>query len=290
MKFIHLTDTHLVAPGRELHGLDPARRLETCAARIAARHADAAFCVLTGDFAEALKIAVQAACDIAGIDSKPIFDFFNRAASQLTKILKSPGKFINNLMTAVGMGIRKQSGANTVAVVDAVYERLERLRPQFPPGIDYGSGMDFTKPIREAVDETLFALTLGALLATLTVLVFLRRWRPTLIVGVAIPISLITTFGVMWMLDYTLNTMTLLAMALAVGVVIDDAIVVLENIERHREEGAGAREAASRGTAEIEYVSAAEADVVMQLAVEDDSIWVVGDGRTAIAARWVESA
>ena len=87
------------------------------------------------------------------------------------------------------------------------------------------------------------------MLATLTVLVFLRRTRPTLIVAAAIPISLIATFGVMWLLGYTLNTMTLLAMTLAVGVVIDDAIVVLENIERHREEGEEPREAASRARA-----------------------------------------
>ena len=75
------------------------------------------------------------------------------------------------------------------------------------------------------------------MLAVLTVFVFLRRSRPTLIVALAIPVSLIATFGFMWMLDYTLNTMTLLGMTLAVGVVIDDAIVVLENIERHREGG-----------------------------------------------------
>ena len=157
----------------------------------------------------------------------------------------------------VGIGIRKQSGANTVAVVDAVYDRIEELAPDFPSDFTYKRGADFSKPIREAVDETLFALVFGALLATLTVLVFLRRWRPTLIVGLAIPISLIGTFGAMWIFGYTLNTMTLLAMALAVGVVIDDAIVVLENIERRREEGEGPVEAASRGTAQIAFAATA---------------------------------
>ncbi|MGI9592354.1 MAG: efflux RND transporter permease subunit [Myxococcota bacterium] len=157
----------------------------------------------------------------------------------------------------VGIGIRKQSGANTVAVVDAVYDRVEQMAPEFPADFTYKRGADFSKPIREAVDETLFALVFGATLATLTVLVFLRRWRPTLVVGLAIPISLIATFGVMWLFDYTLNTMTLLAMALAVGVVIDDAIVVLENIERRREEGEEPLEAASRGTAQIAFAATA---------------------------------
>ncbi len=118
-------------------------------------------------------------------------------------------------------------------------------------------GMKQSELIREAVDETIFALVFGALLATLTVFVFLRRTRPTLIVAVAIPVSLVATFGVMWILDFTLNTMTLLAMALAVGVVIDDAIIVLENIERLREQGLDAFEAASKGTRQITFAATA---------------------------------
>jgi HAE1 family hydrophobic/amphiphilic exporter-1 len=118
---------------------------------------------------------------------------------------------------ALGIGIRKQSGANTVAVVDDVYERIDRLRPELPTGFDFKekeSAADFSKSIRESVKETQFALIFGALLATLTVLFFLRRYRPTLIVAAAIPISLVSTFGVMWLLGFTLNTMTLLAMTL----------------------------------------------------------------------------
>jgi len=160
----------------------------------------------------------------------------------------------------VAVGIRKQSGANTVAVVDEVFKRLDQLRDELPTGYtlkENSGAADFSRPIRESVDETIFALWFGALLAVLTVLVFLRRTRPTLIVGAAIPISLITTFGFMWMFGYTLNTMTLLALALAVGVVIDDAIVVLENIERHREAGEEPRAAASRGTSEIAFAATA---------------------------------
>jgi HAE1 family hydrophobic/amphiphilic exporter-1 len=163
-------------------------------------------------------------------------------------------------VSTVGVGIRKQSGANTVAVVDYVFQKVDEMRPRLPIGFSFKEGegaADFSKPIREAVDETLFALWFGALLATLTVFVFLRRTRPTLIVAVAIPISLVATFGVMWLFDFTLNTMTLLALALSVGVVIDDAIVVLENIERHREAGESPREAAALGTREIAFAATA---------------------------------
>jgi len=168
-----------------------------------------------------------------------------------------------NAIPAVALGIRKMSGANTVAVVDEVYRRVDMLRDQLPRGIEFvvnedrTGTADFSRSIRESVHETIFALEIGGLLAVLTVFVFLRRTRPTMIVGAAIPLSLVATFGFMWMFGYTLNTMTLLAMTLAVGVVIDDAIVVLENIERHREQGEPARVAASRGTREIAFAATA---------------------------------
>jgi hydrophobe/amphiphile efflux-1 (HAE1) family protein len=161
---------------------------------------------------------------------------------------------------SVGVGVLKQPGGNTVAIADQVYERLDQLNATAPTGIAFGRAeglIDFSLPIREAVAETQFALVLGAILATLTVFVFLRRWRPTMIVGAAIPLSLIGAFGAMWLFGFTLNVMTLLALALAVGVVIDDAIVVLENIERHREQGEEAFEAASKGTKEIAFAATA---------------------------------
>jgi HAE1 family hydrophobic/amphiphilic exporter-1 len=162
--------------------------------------------------------------------------------------------------TALGVGIRKQSGGNTVAITDEVLARISKMQALLPAGMRFkeGEGLaDFSLAIRESIQETLFALQLGAVLATLTVFGFLRRWRPTLIVGISIPFSLITTFGVMWMFGYTLNTMTLLAMTLAVGVVIDDAIVVLENIERHREQGESSREAASKGARQVAFAATA---------------------------------
>jgi hydrophobe/amphiphile efflux-1 (HAE1) family protein len=165
-----------------------------------------------------------------------------------------------NGVPTVGVGVRKQTGGNTVAICDEVFKRLQALRPILPEGIaiDEGSGfIDFSRSIRESVAETEFALVFGGLLAVLTVFVFLRRMRPTLVVAAAIPVSLVTTFALVWLAGYTLNTMTLLGMALAIGVVIDDAIIVLENIERHREMGKNARDAAIDGTRQITFAATA---------------------------------
>ncbi len=178
---------------------------------------------------------------------------------------------------AVGIGVTKQSDGNTVAIAEEMHRRIGELEKTLPADMKFSTGdgvADFSRSIKEAVEEAIFSLWFGALLATLTVFVFLRRFRPTLVVGLAIPISLIATFGVMWVLDYTLNTMTILALTLAVGVVIDDAIVVLENIERHREAGEEPLEAASKGTREIAF--AATAATVSVAAVFVPVVFVTG--------------
>jgi HAE1 family hydrophobic/amphiphilic exporter-1 len=165
-----------------------------------------------------------------------------------------------NGQPGMALAIRKQADANTVAIVDELLRRLDEIRANLPEGIhiaDHDGFIDFSAPIRESVDETLFALVFGGLLAVLVVFVFLRRTRPTLIVAAAIPLSLVATFGLVWLCGYTLNTMTLLGMTLAIGVVIDDAIIVLENIERHREGGKPARQAASDGTRQIAFAASA---------------------------------
>ena len=172
--------------------------------------------------------------------------------------VRSEGRYMGQ--PTVGLGIRRQSGSNTVGIVNEVLRRLPEIRQVLPNGIeiyDEKGFVDFSKGIKEAVDETEFALVFGALLAVFTVFVFLRRARPTLIVAAAIPISLVATFGLVWVFGFTLNTMTLLGMTLAVGVVIDDAIVVLENIERHRERGETPRTAARTGTREIAFAATA---------------------------------
>jgi hydrophobe/amphiphile efflux-1 (HAE1) family protein len=178
---------------------------------------------------------------------------------------------------AVGIGVTKQSDGNTVAIAEEMHRRIDVLEKSLPADMKFSKGdgvADFSKAIKEAVEEAIFSLWFGALLATFTVFVFLRRFRPTLVVGLAIPISLIATFGVMWALDYTLNTMTILALTLAVGVVIDDAIVVLENIERHREAGEEPLEAASKGAREIAF--AATAATVSVAAVFVPVVFVTG--------------
>ena len=165
-----------------------------------------------------------------------------------------------NAAETVGLGIRKQSGGNTVGIVDEVLRRIDEIEHILPDGIEFENRdgfIDFSRGVREAVAETQFTLVVGALLAVFTVFVFLRRTRPTLIVALAIPVSLVATFGLVWLFGFTLNTMTLLGMTLAVGVVIDDAIVVLENIERHREQGETAKVAAKAGTREIAFAATA---------------------------------
>jgi hydrophobic/amphiphilic exporter-1 (mainly G- bacteria), HAE1 family len=134
------------------------------------------------------------------------------------------------------LAVRKQSGSNTVQVADSVKERIGELRKQLPAGYRMDVVRDESNVIRTSVDAVKEHLAVGALLAAVVVFFFLGNLRSTLIAAIAIPTSIIGTFAAMWWAGYTLNTITLLALALAVGIVIDDAIVVLENIFRHIEE------------------------------------------------------
>lgn len=136
----------------------------------------------------------------------------------------------------VVLEIRRQSGANTVAVIDGVREALARLQAQLPSDLRLEVVRDQSRYIRAALHEIEFHLVVGSVLAALVVLWFLRSWRATLIAGIAIPVSVVATFGVMWVLGFTLNGVTMLALVLMVGVVIDDAIVVLENVQRWADE------------------------------------------------------
>ncbi|WP_394840065.1 efflux RND transporter permease subunit [Pendulispora rubella] len=152
----------------------------------------------------------------------------------------------------VTMQVRKQSGSNTVKVVDAVKTRIGDLKKTLPAGYQLDVVRDDSGVIRTSVDAVHEHLIIGAILAALVVLLFLGNLRSTIIAAVAIPTSIIGTFALMWIQNFTLNTITLLALALAVGIVIDDAIVVLENIYRHVEEkGESPEEAARTGTQEI---------------------------------------
>jgi HAE1 family hydrophobic/amphiphilic exporter-1 len=153
---------------------------------------------------------------------------------------------------AVVLFVRKQSGANTVEIVRQVLERVESIRASLPADIRVEVVRDQGVFINRSIEEVQFHLILASILVSLTILLFIRDWRTTLIATTAIPCSIVATFAFMDALGFTLNNITMLALVLAIGIVIDDAVVVHENIFRHMEEhGRPAREAARLGTAEI---------------------------------------
>jgi HAE1 family hydrophobic/amphiphilic exporter-1 len=157
----------------------------------------------------------------------------------------------------VSLLVRRQSGQNTVAVADAVKAELGRFRAELPPGYELVVALDSSLFVRSAVHDVVIDLAYGAFLAAAIVLLFLRSLRSTVITGVAIPVSLVGTFVFFYFLGFTLNTMTLMALSLSIGLLIDDAIVVLESVYRHLESGVPPAEAASRGTQEVGLAVAA---------------------------------
>jgi HAE1 family hydrophobic/amphiphilic exporter-1 len=153
---------------------------------------------------------------------------------------------------AVSLMVRKQSGENTIAVVDRVRARFEELKGTLPPGVEVVFTRDHSGFIKEAVHTVQEHLVLGGICAAIVVFFFLGSIRSTLIAAVAIPVSIISTYSLILWMGFTLNRMTLLALTLAVGIVIDDAIVVLENIYRFIEEkGMEPTAAAKAATAEV---------------------------------------
>src|ERR1700675_3511922 len=152
----------------------------------------------------------------------------------------------------VVLEVRRQSGENTIAVIDSAKKNLARLAVRIPPDVRIEIIRDQSRYIHAALHEINLHLILGSILASLVVLAFMRSWRSTLIAAVAIPTSTIAAFGVMGALGFTLNSVTMLALVLMVGIVIDDAIVVLENIFRFVEEKKmGPFEAAREATKDI---------------------------------------
>src|SRR6478736_5550048 len=154
--------------------------------------------------------------------------------------------------SSVLLTVRRQSGTNTVQVVDEVRARLAEVAPLAPSGYSIRVVRDQSEFIRASMRSVNEHLIVGSILAALVVLVFLWNWRSTVIAAIAIPTSIIATFGLIWYQGFTLNSMTMLALTLAVGIVIDDAIVVLENIYRFVEEkGRPPMQAAVEATREI---------------------------------------
>ncbi|HSP07077.1 MAG TPA: efflux RND transporter permease subunit [Acidobacteriota bacterium] len=157
-----------------------------------------------------------------------------------------------NGVPTVTLEVRRQSGANSIAVIEAAKQSLEKVKSQIPPDIRVEVIRDQSRYIYAALHEINIHLIVGSILASLVVLLFMRSWRSTFIAAIAIPTSVISTFGMMWALHFTLNSVTMLALVLMVGIVIDDAIVVLENIFRFVEEKKMTpRQAAVEATREI---------------------------------------
>ena len=157
-----------------------------------------------------------------------------------------------NGVPTVSLEIRRQSGANTIEVINGIKRELPRVAAQLPADVKLETIRDQSRYIESALHEIEVHLVLGSILASLVVFLFMRSWRSTVIAAVAIPCSVISTFGMMRALDFTLNSVTMLALVLMVGVVIDDAIVVLENIFRFIEEKRmNPRDAAREATRDI---------------------------------------
>jgi HAE1 family hydrophobic/amphiphilic exporter-1 len=152
---------------------------------------------------------------------------------------------------ALAMQIQKQTGANTVEVADSVKEGLKQLQAEMPRGVELRVVQDNSVFIRDAVHDVRTTLILGAILTVLVVFVFLNSWRSTVITGLTLPVSVISAFTIMRVLGFTLNVLTLMGLSIAIGMLIDDAIVVRENIVRHMEHGQDHMNAAIEGTAEI---------------------------------------
>ncbi|MHB8126742.1 MAG: efflux RND transporter permease subunit [Desulfitobacteriaceae bacterium] len=152
---------------------------------------------------------------------------------------------------AIGIDISKQSGSNTVRVADDVKEQLELIKGFLPPGIEIAVVADNSVSIRDSVNEVVKTIYEGCILAVIIVFIFLGEWESTLISGLSLPTSIITTFIAMRVMNFSLNTMSLMALSLAVGLLVDDAIVVIENIVRHLHMGKPPLQAAREGTSEI---------------------------------------
>ena len=152
---------------------------------------------------------------------------------------------------AVGLDIIKQSGSNTVRVATEVNKQIEKLKSEIPSNINIFLAQDNSVFIKDSINDVLFDILYGGLLAILVIYLFLANFRATVISALALPSSIIASFIIMYALNFTLNMMSLLALSLAVGLLIDDAIVVIENIYRHMSQGETPMEAAKSASQEI---------------------------------------
>src|SRR6185436_10678042 len=166
----------------------------------------------------------------------------------------------------VGIGIFQLPTANALDVRDAVTAEMERLAREFPPGLEYKPALDTTVAVRASIHEVTFTLAEAIALVILVIFLFLHGWRAVLITGLTLPVSLLGTFAFVRLFGFSINTLTLFGLTLATGLVVDDAIVVIENIERvMAARRLGAREATRVAMAEV--ASAVVATSIVLVAV-----------------------
>ena len=152
---------------------------------------------------------------------------------------------------SVGLAIFQQPGSNALATADSIRERMSELKASFPPDVDYGIVYDTTPFIDESIHEVFKALRDAIILVAIVVLAFLQSWRSTLIPLIAVPVAIVGTFSVMAGLGFSLNNLSLFGLVLAIGIVVDDAIVVVEAVEHHLEHGLSPKEAARKAMGEV---------------------------------------
>ncbi|MGV3533168.1 MAG: efflux RND transporter permease subunit [Chthoniobacteraceae bacterium] len=184
-------------------------------------------------------------------DGAPVY--LNEVATVIDSVESDRVASWYNDTRSIVLAIQRQPGTNTVAVVDAIKELLPSIREQLPAAIQLDELLDRSGPIRESVHDVQLTLLLSIGLVIMVIFLFLRRAAATIIPSIAIPLSIVGTFAVMYLLGFSLNNLSLMALTLCVGFVVDDAIVVLENIVRHIEMGAKPMEAALKGSREIAF-------------------------------------
>ncbi|MDQ8755501.1 efflux RND transporter permease subunit [Sphingosinicella sp. LHD-64] len=154
---------------------------------------------------------------------------------------------------AIGLGIVRQSGANTLAVAEAAKAMMAQIEPTLPEGMSIAVGSDESMFIERAIEKVWGTLAEAAILVVLVIYLFLGSWRATLIPAVTVPLCILASFGVLWMFGFSINLFTLLALVLSIGIVVDDAIVVLENVYHRIEEGEPPLAAAFNGTRQVGF-------------------------------------
>jgi multidrug efflux pump len=152
---------------------------------------------------------------------------------------------------AIGMAIYQLPGSNALSTADRIRQRMDELKLTFPPDVDYTIAYDTTPFIEESIHEVFKALRDAIILVAIVVLAFLQSWRATLIPLIAVPVAIVGTFSVMYALDFSLNNLSLFGLVLAIGIVVDDAIVVVEAVEHHIEHGLAPKEAAIKAMQEV---------------------------------------